>query len=143
MGRGVPGRLPQGAACRSLARGPLGAAPSRGARAYPRRALHNRRHRRAVRRRNTREAAARSPRPAESVRGVVEALDGDGLRDLGARAEDAEERVSLAEATLCAPIPDARKIICVGLNYRDHAKETGQEIPAAPMWFAKFANSLN
>jgi acylpyruvate hydrolase len=81
--------------------------------------------------------------PAETVRGLLEALDGDGLRDLGARAADAEERVSLAEATLCAPIPDARKIICVGLNYRDHAKETGQEIPAAPMWFAKFANSLN
>jgi acylpyruvate hydrolase len=30
----------------------------------------------------------------------------------------------------------------MGLNYRDHAEETGQEIPAAPMWFAKFANSL-
>jgi 2-keto-4-pentenoate hydratase/2-oxohepta-3-ene-1,7-dioic acid hydratase in catechol pathway len=31
----------------------------------------------------------------------------------------------------------------MGLNYRDHAEETGQEIPTAPMWFAKFANSLN
>ena len=81
--------------------------------------------------------------PAETVRGLLEALDGDGLRDLGARAADAQERVSLAQATLCAPIPDARKIICMGLNYRDHAEETGQEIPAAPMWFAKFANSLN
>jgi 2-keto-4-pentenoate hydratase/2-oxohepta-3-ene-1,7-dioic acid hydratase in catechol pathway len=30
----------------------------------------------------------------------------------------------------------------MGLNYRDHAEETGQEIPQAPMWFAKFANSL-
>jgi acylpyruvate hydrolase len=30
----------------------------------------------------------------------------------------------------------------MGLNYRDHAAETGQEIPDAPMWFAKFANSL-
>jgi acylpyruvate hydrolase len=80
--------------------------------------------------------------PASSARGLLEALDGDRLRELAARAEDADERIPLAEATLCAPIPDAQKIICMGLNYRDHAEETGQEIPAAPMWFAKFANSL-
>jgi acylpyruvate hydrolase len=81
--------------------------------------------------------------PASTVRGLLEALDRDGLGELAARAENAEERVSLAEATVCAPIPDAQKIICMGLNYRDHAAETGQEIPAAPMWFAKFANSLS
>jgi acylpyruvate hydrolase len=80
--------------------------------------------------------------PASTVRGLLEALDGDGLRELAARAEDAEERIPLADATLCAPIADAHKIICLGLNYRDHAEETGQEIPGAPMWFAKFANSL-
>ena len=80
--------------------------------------------------------------PASTVRGLLEALDGDGLRELAARAEDAEERIPLADATLCAPIADAHKIICLGLNYRDHAEETRQEIPAAPMWFAKFANSL-
>src|SRR5205085_8607657 len=79
---------------------------------------------------------------ATAVRGLLEAVDGDGLRELAARAEDAEERIPLADATLCAPIADPRKIICLGLNYRDHAEETDQEIPAAPMWFAKFANSL-
>ncbi|HEY0515572.1 MAG TPA: fumarylacetoacetate hydrolase family protein, partial [Solirubrobacteraceae bacterium] len=46
------------------------------------------------------------------------------------------------EVSLHAPVPDPQKVICLGLNYRDHAEETGQEIPAAPMWFAKFANSL-
>jgi acylpyruvate hydrolase len=80
--------------------------------------------------------------PASTVRGLLEALDGKGLRELAARAEDSDQRVPLAETTLCAPIPDAQKIICIGLNYRDHAQETGQEIPAAPLWFAKFANSL-
>ena len=80
--------------------------------------------------------------PATTVRGLLEALDGEGLRELAARAEDAEERIPLADPTLCAPIPDAHKIICMGLNYRDHAKETGQQIPTVPMWFAKFANSL-
>ncbi len=39
-------------------------------------------------------------------------------------------------------MPDPEKIICLGLNYRDHAEETGQEIPSAPLWFGKFANSL-
>jgi acylpyruvate hydrolase len=80
--------------------------------------------------------------PAITVRGLLEALDADGLRELAARAEQASERIALADATLHAPVTDPQKIICLGLNYCDHAEETGQEIPAAPMWFAKFANSL-
>jgi len=34
------------------------------------------------------------------------------------------------------------KIICVGLNYRSHATEGGQELPAEPLIFGKFANTL-
>ena len=34
------------------------------------------------------------------------------------------------------------KIICVGLNYRDHAEEQGVELPASPMLFGKFANTI-
>jgi 2-keto-4-pentenoate hydratase/2-oxohepta-3-ene-1,7-dioic acid hydratase in catechol pathway len=34
-----------------------------------------------------------------------------------------------------------RKIVCVGLNYRDHADETGLEIPTAPLLFAKFPSA--
>jgi acylpyruvate hydrolase len=80
--------------------------------------------------------------PAGSLRGLLHALDADGLAGLQARASDAEDRVALADVRLLAPVPDPEKIICLGLNYRDHAAEAGQEIPAAPMWFAKFANSL-
>jgi 2-keto-4-pentenoate hydratase/2-oxohepta-3-ene-1,7-dioic acid hydratase in catechol pathway len=80
--------------------------------------------------------------PAGSLRGLLHALDADGLAELQARAGDAEDRVALADVRLLAPVPDPEKIICLGLNYRDHAAEAGQEIPAAPMWFAKFANSL-
>jgi acylpyruvate hydrolase len=80
--------------------------------------------------------------PARTVKGLLEALDADGLRDLARRAEQTSERIAVAEATLHAPITDPQKIVCLGLNYRDHAEETGQEIPTAPMWFAKFANSL-
>jgi 2-keto-4-pentenoate hydratase/2-oxohepta-3-ene-1,7-dioic acid hydratase in catechol pathway len=40
------------------------------------------------------------------------------------------------------PIPDPEKIICLGLNYRNHAREAGLAPPSAPMFFAKFPNSL-
>ncbi len=86
--------------------------------------------------------AAALDAPATTVRGLLAALDADGLLELHARAEQAEERIALADATLLAPVTDPQKIVCIGLNYRDHAEETHQDIPAAPMWFAKFANSL-
>ncbi len=80
--------------------------------------------------------------PASSVKGLLEALDANGLADLGERAKSAQQRIALAGLRLLAPVPDPEKIICLGLNYRDHAEESGQEVPAAPLWFAKFANSL-
>lgn len=43
---------------------------------------------------------------------------------------------------LCAPVPDPRKIICVGLNYRDHAVESGAPIPDEPVLFSKLSNAL-
>jgi 2-keto-4-pentenoate hydratase/2-oxohepta-3-ene-1,7-dioic acid hydratase in catechol pathway len=80
--------------------------------------------------------------PAATARGLLEALDATGLQKLGERARDAGEGIRLADVRLLAPVPDPQKIICLGLNYRDHAEESGQEPPAAPLWFAKFANSL-
>lgn len=38
-------------------------------------------------------------------------------------------------------IPRPDKILCIGLNYRDHAEETGAEIPKYPTIFVRFANS--
>ena len=40
------------------------------------------------------------------------------------------------------PIPRPGKIVCVGLNYRDHAAESAMELPAAPLLFAKWPNGL-
>jgi len=48
----------------------------------------------------------------------------------------------LAEVTLLAPVPRPGKIVCVGLNYRDHAAETGKPVPTEPVLFAKFSNSV-
>jgi 2-keto-4-pentenoate hydratase/2-oxohepta-3-ene-1,7-dioic acid hydratase in catechol pathway len=43
---------------------------------------------------------------------------------------------------MAVPIPRPGKIVCVGLNYRDHAEEQGAELPEAPLLFAKFTTSL-
>jgi len=43
---------------------------------------------------------------------------------------------------MAVPIPRPGKIVCVGLNYRDHAEEQGVELPEAPLLFAKFTTSL-
>jgi 2-keto-4-pentenoate hydratase/2-oxohepta-3-ene-1,7-dioic acid hydratase in catechol pathway len=47
---------------------------------------------------------------------------------------------ALSEVKLLAPIPRPPKFICVGLNYRDHAREAGLEIPSIPTIFSKFTN---
>jgi len=44
--------------------------------------------------------------------------------------------------TLLAPIPRPPKIICIGLNYRDHAEETKMAIPEVPTVFAKFPTAV-
>ena len=40
------------------------------------------------------------------------------------------------------PIERPGKIVCVGLNYSDHAEEQGAELPAAPLLFAKWPSAL-
>jgi acylpyruvate hydrolase len=54
-----------------------------------------------------------------------------------------QSAVKLTDVTLYAPIPNAGKILCVGLNYMDHAKEMNFAIPDHPVLFAKFNNALN
>ncbi len=43
---------------------------------------------------------------------------------------------------LLPPVPRPPKILCLGLNYRDHAEESGQKVPTKPPLFAKFAETL-
>jgi 2-keto-4-pentenoate hydratase/2-oxohepta-3-ene-1,7-dioic acid hydratase in catechol pathway len=51
------------------------------------------------------------------------------------------EPMPLSSATLLAPVKPS-KIICVGRNYREHAKELGNEVPAEPLLFFKPPSSL-
>jgi 2-keto-4-pentenoate hydratase/2-oxohepta-3-ene-1,7-dioic acid hydratase in catechol pathway len=68
-----------------------------------------------------------------------------GGPDLLARALASANRpnaVVIAEPKLAAPIPDPQKVICVGLNYRDHAIETKTPIPKEPVIFNKFPTAI-
>ncbi len=87
---------------------------------------------------------------------VVFAEDGgSGSADLaslvGAGLEAMRERhgrilagreVDAAEVEYLPPIPAPGKILCVGLNYREHARERGSEPLAYPAFFARFRSSL-
>ena len=88
--------------------------------------------------------------------GVMDAGALLGGRPVGARQLIEEERLGeLAELAnleakvepasvigLLPPVPDPDKIICIGLNYRSHAAETGIDPPEQPTFFAKFRNAL-
>jgi acylpyruvate hydrolase len=82
--------------------------------------------------RSTREVLALTAVERHKLEHAASSL-GDELRG-GLHSADA--------VRLGPPVADPGKIICLGLNYRDHAKEAGLEPPSAPMFFAKFANSL-
>jgi 2-keto-4-pentenoate hydratase/2-oxohepta-3-ene-1,7-dioic acid hydratase in catechol pathway len=47
-----------------------------------------------------------------------------------------------ASVKLLPPVPDPPKIVCLGLNYIDHAKESGAPIPKEPVLFSKYATAL-
>jgi 2-keto-4-pentenoate hydratase/2-oxohepta-3-ene-1,7-dioic acid hydratase in catechol pathway len=57
---------------------------------------------------------------------------------MGTRGVFFEER----EIRRLAPVTRPGKIICLGLNYRDHAIESGAQIPTEPVVFAKFSNAV-
>lgn len=69
--------------------------------------------------------------------------DGEqGIRAVGEAARVAP-RISLKAARLKAPVRRPGKILGIGLNYRDHAAETGREPPTTQMWFNKQSTSLH
>jgi 2-keto-4-pentenoate hydratase/2-oxohepta-3-ene-1,7-dioic acid hydratase in catechol pathway len=62
--------------------------------------------------------------------------------DFGRLKEDRLVCYPLKEVRLKAPILRPPKIICIGLNYRDHAIEQKKEPPSAPLLFAKAPNAV-
>jgi 2-keto-4-pentenoate hydratase/2-oxohepta-3-ene-1,7-dioic acid hydratase in catechol pathway len=69
------------------------------------------------------------------------AIAGGVINDAAAAA-GATADVSLSSVKLLPPIPDPEKIICIGLNYKDHALEAGLKLPEHPSLFSRINNTL-
>ena len=61
---------------------------------------------------------------------------------LAAWANDGRFVHAASAVRLLAPVPRPGKVICIGLNYRDHAKEQNVEPPKTPIVFSKFTTSI-
>ena len=69
-------------------------------------------------------------------------LAADGIARLRAALGELPELAAASELRVGAPIARPGKIVCIGLNYRDHAEETGAALPAEPVIFMKDATTL-
>ena len=65
------------------------------------------------------------------------------LQDWVSQMGDKENnRMPLSSSQLLPPITQPGKLLCIGLNYEDHARETGKPIPKEPIIFGKYSNAL-
>jgi 2-keto-4-pentenoate hydratase/2-oxohepta-3-ene-1,7-dioic acid hydratase in catechol pathway len=85
---------------------------------------------------------AADPSLPTSVKGLL--ADGpEALAKAAAVAKNPSAPKTPAASARFAPVvPDPGKVLCVGLNYRDHAIEGGKAIPAEPVLFTKYPNTL-
>ncbi|MGZ5989656.1 MAG: fumarylacetoacetate hydrolase family protein [Rhizomicrobium sp.] len=76
--------------------------------------------------------------------GSLDSLIQGSTRDIVAAAEKLRsgQLVDPLSVEVLQPLHSPGKIICVGLNYRDHAGESGMQVPDYPTLFARFASSL-
>ena len=58
-------------------------------------------------------------------------------------AWQAGEVMAADDVRLLPPIPRPEKVICVGVNYADHARESGMQTPAEPVIFSKFPSAVS
>ena len=65
-----------------------------------------------------------------------------GLGDVVAERVAAGRTEPVGDRRFGAPIARPHQILCIGLNYSDHAAETGQAVPAEPILFTKSPNTL-
>jgi 2-keto-4-pentenoate hydratase/2-oxohepta-3-ene-1,7-dioic acid hydratase in catechol pathway len=76
----------------------------------------------------------------ECAKTLRDLLANDFVSEAAKFARDKAD-LALADVTLEPVIPNPDKIICVGLNYRDHVAETGKTVTPNPALFARFAGS--
>lgn len=74
-----------------------------------------------------------------AAKALVEKANDNGERE---RLQSAGAVLARSDVKLHAPVPRPGKILCIGLNYRDHAEEQGAELPKAPLIFSKFSTCV-
>jgi 2-keto-4-pentenoate hydratase/2-oxohepta-3-ene-1,7-dioic acid hydratase in catechol pathway len=72
---------------------------------------------------------------------LKEAIAGKQLDSIAALAAATDKRIALADIQFLPVIPDPDKILCIGINYLSHVKETGREVPKYPMIFSRWSDS--
>ena len=78
-----------------------------------------------------------------AVPACIKALLAQGAEGLARAADAMAAGVPLEDGVeLLPPIPSPQKIVCVGLNYADHAEETGTQPPGEPVLFNKFPSAV-
>src|SRR5215468_4147489 len=71
-----------------------------------------------------------------------QALAADALDDVQRATAGQAPDHKLSEVKFLPVVPDPQRIVCVGINYRSHAKETGRDISPAPSVFLRLADTL-
>src|SRR5947207_6128434 len=71
-----------------------------------------------------------------------DALAAGALDQMRRAAEGAKADRKLSDIRFLPAIPNPEKILCVGINYKSHAAEHGQEAPKQPNIFTRFVNTL-
>ena len=66
----------------------------------------------------------------------------DGIELARKAAKQASTTIHIADVRIEAPVPRPGKVLAIGLNYRDHAEESGQPIPQRPVVFAKASTCI-
>lgn len=72
---------------------------------------------------------------------LIGILEQNGL-EAAARAAQKGNRIPEGSVRLGAPVPRPSKIVCVGLNYKDHAEEQGVPLPEHPLLFSKASSTV-
>jgi 2-keto-4-pentenoate hydratase/2-oxohepta-3-ene-1,7-dioic acid hydratase in catechol pathway len=73
---------------------------------------------------------------------MIGLLSLDGGVERARKALAAAPAIAAADVRIEAPMPRPGKVLAIGLNYRDHAEESGQPIPQKPVVFAKVSTCI-
>jgi 2-keto-4-pentenoate hydratase/2-oxohepta-3-ene-1,7-dioic acid hydratase in catechol pathway len=82
------------------------------------------------------------PLTSGKIASLREALAANALDDIGRLTAGRAPDRALSGLVYLPVVPDPQRIVCVGINYRSHAAETGRDISPAPSVFLRLADTL-